>query len=321
MPARCILVALITFSGVSILARSQSVAPADTKIPEADRSTYLNKPVYNPEALSGVWEASDRNGGAIGIHLQLSTMISGDADPPMWTPQSWQHLEVGVFHRKGAELVFGEENYFTDSPRGGSVTLENDRLQLRFVATIKGDIPVDLDLTRESGNCWRGRFHRGDFDSSVRLCRPVFDGDNASPLVGTWSTPHGDCIHIFETGDDAFTGWSDLIQIPGQITFSPAIAGPHLLYQQFGVLAKVHLVNHREVSIELNAFSAMCCSRISQLTLSEDGSSLLPAVPDPSGFLPIWTKAPRDSCFDPNQIPKTRPGRLSVRRSDRRQQY
>lgn len=121
--------------------------------------------------LSGVWEASDNQGGAVGIHLVLLTTVSGDADPPAWLPQSWQHLELGVFQRRGPELVFGDENYFSDSPRGGSVTVENDHLQLHFAATVKTDLSFDLDLTRESDGCWHGRFHRGDFDSAVTLCR------------------------------------------------------------------------------------------------------------------------------------------------------
>jgi hypothetical protein len=41
------------------------------------------------EALSGVWEASDGRGGAVGILLELTTSLSGDADPPVWTPQGW----------------------------------------------------------------------------------------------------------------------------------------------------------------------------------------------------------------------------------------
>jgi hypothetical protein len=58
-----------------------------------------------PEALSGVWEAPDGQGGAVGIHLNPTTIVSDDVDPPAWTPQSWQNLNFGVFQRRGSALA------------------------------------------------------------------------------------------------------------------------------------------------------------------------------------------------------------------------
>ncbi|HEY2467231.1 MAG TPA: hypothetical protein VGI45_05210 [Terracidiphilus sp.] len=295
---------------VSVAASAQPGAAPGAEIPPGDRSFYLDKPVENPESLSGLWEASDNSGGAVGIHLLLGTIVSGDADPPRWTPQSWQQLELGVFHRAGPEMVFGEENYFADDLRGGSVTLENDHLQLHFNATLKTDPSVDLDLTRESDGCWRGRLHRGNFDSVVALCRPSGGpAQSQSPLAGTWTSTDDQCIHIFQTKDGAFTGWSDSLEVPGHTSFGPNIPGPHLLYQQYGTLAKVHLTNDRDVSIELNAFSAGCCSHSSELTLSADGSTLQPVFPAGSkpSHLDIWTKVSDESCVDPVAIRKLHP--------------
>jgi hypothetical protein len=99
--------------------------------------------------------------------LDLSTIVSDDVDPPAWTPQSLQHLNFGVFQRRGLEIAFGEEGYFADDPRSGSVTLENDNLQLHFISAREDTPSVDLDLVRQAGDCWHGRFHRGSV--STRL--------------------------------------------------------------------------------------------------------------------------------------------------------
>jgi hypothetical protein len=80
------------------------------------RSFYFGHLVDRPEALSGVWEAPDGQGGVVGIHLNLMTIVSDDVDPPAWTPQSWQNLNFGVFQRRGSENAFGEEGYFCRRP-------------------------------------------------------------------------------------------------------------------------------------------------------------------------------------------------------------
>src|SRR5690242_1049389 len=129
---------------LSVSAPAQTEPSAEAGTPEGDRGFHLNRPVDDPESLSGVWEAPDNNSGAVGIHLRLGTTVSGDADPPVWIPQLWQFLEVGIFQRRGAEFVFGEEDFFSDSPRGGVVTLENEHLQLHFAAVIKTDLSIDL---------------------------------------------------------------------------------------------------------------------------------------------------------------------------------
>ncbi|HUO59396.1 MAG TPA: hypothetical protein VMU24_01930, partial [Candidatus Acidoferrales bacterium] len=64
-------------------------ASAQTQLSANDRSFYLNHPVVDPESLSGIWEAADGRGGAVGIHLELATTLPGDTSPPIWTPQSW----------------------------------------------------------------------------------------------------------------------------------------------------------------------------------------------------------------------------------------
>jgi hypothetical protein len=118
------------------------------------RSFYFGHPVDRPEALSGVWEAPDGQGGAVGIHLNLMTTVSDDVDPHGWTPLSWQHLNFGAFQRRGSEIASGDEGFFADDPRGGSVTLENGHLQLHYISTGENTPSVDLDLVHQSGDCW-----------------------------------------------------------------------------------------------------------------------------------------------------------------------
>jgi len=306
--------ALITSCLLASSAYPQSSVTTPPQRPSSDRSFYFDKPVSHPEALSGVWEAPDGKDGAVGIHLQLTTAVSGDADPPVWTPQSWKHLDVGVFQRRGPELEFGEENYFSDDLRGGSVKLEDGRLQLHFISSIRDTPSVDLDLVRQPSGCWRGRFHRGAFDSAVTLCRPTPGPDvPPSPLAGTWSQTSGvgsPCVHIAQTGPGMFTGWSDSLEIPGRIRFSPSIPGPHQLGEDYGVLAKVHLVGGRQISLELYAYSPICCSHIFIGELSADGSTIkgdFPPGPNQFPHAASLTKLPGDSCVNPSMIPKHLP--------------
>jgi hypothetical protein len=89
----------------------QSGIPMPGEIPPARRSFYAGRPVDHPESLSGVWEASHGQGGAVGIHLHLMTTVPLHGNSPIWTPQSWAHLEVSVSQRKGSEFASGDENY------------------------------------------------------------------------------------------------------------------------------------------------------------------------------------------------------------------
>ena len=85
------LIMLFTLSLLVQTSLSQSSAISES---EEERSFYLNQPVLHPEALSGIWETPIGNGGAVGICLRLATKLPDDSRIP-WTPQAWQHLEVG----------------------------------------------------------------------------------------------------------------------------------------------------------------------------------------------------------------------------------
>jgi hypothetical protein len=291
-----------------------SVTTQGEEIP-GSRSLYFGHPIDRPEALSGVWEASDGQGGAVGIHLNLMTTASDDVDPPAWTPQSWQHLNFRVFQRNGSEIVFGEEGYFADDPRGGSVTFQAGHLQLHFVSAWKDTPSVDLELVHQPDNdCWQGRFHRGSFDAVVTLCRPTPGPEvKQSPLVGTWSlgpVPRSGCVHIAQTGATTFTGWSDALELLGHTIYGPNDPGPHGLLEGYGDLAKVHLAANGSVSLELNAYSMMCCSHHFIGQLSADGKTIQGNFPTGLNQSPnagVWTKRPGNTCVDATDLPKTHP--------------
>jgi hypothetical protein len=107
--------------------------------------------------LSGLWETANGHGGAVGIHLLLNTTVPATARTLSGVPQSWESLEVSAYERKGAAIKFGDENYFSDSPRGGNVRFDGRRLTLNFV----GSPSVDLDLQQQpmSEMPWRMHNH------------------------------------------------------------------------------------------------------------------------------------------------------------------
>ncbi|HLJ79325.1 MAG TPA: hypothetical protein VKT75_18050 [Acidobacteriaceae bacterium] len=256
-----------------VLAQSNGSAPHET--PAEDQSFYQGRPVVHPERLSGVWEASDGEGGVVGIQLELATTLPGDADPPIWTPQDWEHLELGVFQRKGPDLTFGEASWFSDSRRGGGLTFNDARLQLHSLPTPNYLPSIDLDLVEERDGCWHGQFHRGAFNSVVALCRPSPGPDVArSPLVGTWFEAPMTCIHIAQTGRGTFIGWTDALMIPGNVRFATSIPAPHMLFERFGFLQKVERSDTGEVSVVFGAYSGGCCSHEFDGKLSADGSKI-----------------------------------------------
>ena len=128
-PVICRQLAVLTVVACNFIASWFAYSQVATA-PEAtaeDKSFYLSKPVVYPEELSGIWEVLNGHGGAIGIHLILDTTVSADAVTLVGVEQAWLDLQVGIYQRAGTVLQFGEENFFSDSPRGGSVRYDDGR--------------------------------------------------------------------------------------------------------------------------------------------------------------------------------------------------
>jgi hypothetical protein len=263
-----------------------------------DQSPYDGKPVQSPDSLAGLWETQDGHKGTIGIHLSLITTVPATATSLAGTMQSWHNLVVSVYERKGPTIALYDQNSFSDSPRGGSVTFDHGRLRLHASAPPS----IDLDLL-QSGHRWIGRFHRGAFDRQVTLRRPSF-GKNASPLIGTWQTsppfPLSTCAHVVQTGPDHFTGWFDSLGVFGLMHYPPNVKRLTTSTERYGELMEVRVLNDK-VSFQLPAFAdaGICCSHTFVGNLTEDGAAiggLWPSGPNQEQHSGKWIRVRGDAC-------------------------
>jgi hypothetical protein len=291
-------------------ARSQSVPQSTPGNPNAqqpnasaqnheDRSFYLGTPVTHPEDLSGIWEAPDGHGGAIGIHLVLDTTVPVEATTLAGAKQSWLGLQVGLYRRSGPQLQMGDENFFSDSLRGGSVRYENDRLILHA----RG---YDLDLHRVDGDKWAGRFHLDDIDSAVTLARLAMQPTSkATWFLGTWKSMSGSqttCLHIAEASPSAFLAWSDNLLAWGAARSAPQVGKPPYSWEHYGDLVKVHSTESGSLSVELAAYSPICCSHPFLAVSAAHGKAMKadwPSGPNQSPHKSRWTKMPGNTCIVP----------------------
>ena len=214
-------------------------------------------------------------------------------------PQSWQRLEIGLYERKGSVLQFGVQNYFSDSPRGANLLVEDDALHLHFSsAKIFSGSSFDLDLVRKPGDRWVGRFHRLDFDQQVTLERPHFEG-KVNPIVGTWINNLGSCIHAVQQPDGAFAGWDNMVRNPGAMRYGPNVTRPPVVYQFYGELVRVTGGPDRSVSFEFNV-SGVGAPHLYAGKLSADGNTITTA-----SFPVVWTRSASGSCIDSPVEPRT----------------
>jgi hypothetical protein len=267
-----------------------------------DESSHHHQLVTSPESLSGLWEAPDRHGGIVGLHLKLITSISGTTTSLAGAQQTWEHLEVGVFQTENSILQFGDQNYFSDSPQGVYVRFENDHLYLHLVNSTPQTPSVDLDLKRV-GDIWKGRLHRGDFDARVELRRPAAH-------IDTWiadSPMARSCVHIPNSTAPEFNGWSDSIPTLGYARYANNIPRPATAAATYGDLVKIRHLDNNRISIEFNAYSGICCSRTFVGTATPDGMLLKGSWvsgPNQSPRAGSFKKAPPNSCLGSSRSPQ-----------------
>lgn len=280
---------------VVLEAGAQAIPAPATNQP---RSLYLGTPVTHPEDLSGIWEAPNGHGGAVGIYLILMTTAPAEATTLVGTPQSWLHLEMAVYEHPKATLQLNENNGFSDDmqPFGG-VHYDAGHLTLHYPQ-------FDLDLVRTRSGGWRGRFHRKQFDARVTLKRPAPPKGSAQPwFIGTWRTgdaAHQTCLQIAEQAPGVFTGWSDTLLAWGSARFAPHLKRPEYSLESYGDLAKVQASENGLVSVELNAYTAMCCSHAFTARPTANGTIMQADWRSPHAS--VWTKMPGDSCIVPRFV-------------------
>jgi hypothetical protein len=299
---------LLASAGAIVQAQTGRTKPQSTA---TDRSFYSRQSIDHPETPSGLWEASDGHGGAIGIHLLMMTVVPLHTDPPIWSPQSSVSLDVSVYQRTGSEFASGNENSLSGLPNGSQLTLEHGHLRSHFMSD-RATLPsIDLDLVKQTDDCWHGRLHRGAFDSFVKLCRPSASvGNPRSSLVGTWASNFNvlGCMHIFANGQGGFAGWSDVLQVPGRIAFNPKGSGPQTLLEQYGSLLNIRQRKDGFVGIDFHASDDLYHVERFVGLLSSDGSKLVGGLVSDDGLIPpvqnvrAWTKVSGGSCVDPAQV-------------------
>lgn len=285
---------LTVYRGGAQAPHLRSSSPA--AVQDKDRSFNVGRPVPHPEEISGLWEAPDGRGGAVGLHLMLDTTARADATTLVGAKQLWLDLQVGLYERPGHRIQIDDQNSFSDSPRGGGVRLEKGRLTLH-------DGEFDLDLKRMAGDKWRGRFHRKGFDAKVTLVRPgSVDGTKKLWLAGTWrlvQEPRETCLHVAQTYRGGLIGWSDSLLTLGGARFGPNVTKPTYSLEHYGEVARIRAVDNK-VSIELNANTAVCCSHLFTAAPAQNGTTMLAnweAGPNQTARKTKWKKMPGNSCI------------------------
>ena len=287
-----------------------------------NRSFYDGQTISSPEALSGLWEAPDGDGGAVGIHLILiatGSYAKGLAPTP---ELRWKHLEVAVYERKGQEFRFGDQSFFGDSPREGGATLADGHLRLHFTPPLPRvpidqippelrNKPVDLDLVRD-GDTWVGRLHRGDFDSAITLRRPGAEVAQPDAVTGTWldeSDVFSSCVHITGAPYELF-GWADRPPVAAKGAIVPPPLEVDYIY---GALAEVKRKADDTLSLtfDIDNIDSPALPHEFDGKLSDDGASLVggwPAGPNQAPRPDAWKRVEGDSCAvgKPKQVEEPR---------------
>lgn len=266
-------------------------------VPQQDRSFNLGAPVPHPEDLSGIWEAPDGHGGAVGLHLTLDTTTPVETRSLSGVPQKWLGLAVGLYHRTGSALQPPQENSFSDSIRGGSVHYQDGRLTLQAPG-------YDLDLHRVPGDRWSGRFHLHDFDQNVTLSRPSDAGAPQPWFVGVWKTgsvPEITCLHIVQSSPGQILAWSDRLSAFGAVRVAPQMARPPYSWEHYGDLVSVQPAAKNSAWIELNAGSSICCPHrfLATPAGSKGMNADWPTGPNQSAHKSRWIRMSGDSCIAP----------------------
>ena len=257
--------------------------------------------IPSPEALAGRWEASDGHGGAVGMNIVLTTFIHGTPESLAGQPQFEEEFIVGLYQRTGSDVEPLGFNFFV--ARNGGASWDGYRLGIRLDG--KADLPtinVDLVWNPES-QTWSGLFERGSFREQVLLRRPA-SRSIKSPFVGTWFEQGGgmmnNCVHIAQQKDGTLVAWSDDIIIPGRVRYANGIQPTAQTREHYGEIAKAKLDAADQITVELRAYTAMCCPHPFTAKIAEDGTTLSGAWqsgPNQAPRAAEWKRMPSNSCL------------------------
>ena len=253
-----------------------------------------------PEELAGRWEASDGQGGAVGMNILISTTVPSSSTDLGSISQRLESFQVGVYQRSGSDVQPLGFNFATTSSKGG-VRWDGQHLRIDFGQ--RGEIPevhVDL-LWSDVGKVWSGTFERAAFTcKSITLKRPT--GLRNSVFVGTWFEGTGvmnNCLHIAQAQDGTFTGWADDIRVPGRERYANGLRPLERTLENYGEIAKVNVSGPARIAVEMRANTATCCSHPFKARMSQDGSSLSGQWDAGSNQAPRpakWVRVQANSC-------------------------
>jgi len=233
--------------------------------------------ISDPGRLSGMWESSDGKGGAVGLHLLLTAKMDGAPTTLKGISQYLDQFVVGVYQRSGSQIRMGDESRFIVPSQ--EVHWDGRHLQVKHEPRTSADYEIEIDLTQApDGESWAGLFHRGGFSKHVSLKRPTLMPTSLTPFAGTWSSVQlgrNRCVHLGAFADGRLVAWSDTLQIPGFIRYANNITPPRETIQYYGEMVQVSRGDNDAISLEFNAFAAICCSATAVVIPSKDGSKLL----------------------------------------------
>jgi hypothetical protein len=263
-----------------------------------------NRTLSAPDALAGRWETPDGHGGAVGMNVIVTTYIDGTPSNIAGHAQHVSNITVGLYQRTGPDVEELGFSFFPAAIDGGT-NGDGYRLVIQFPG--RGAISaVNLDLVwHEQSQTWNGLFESGAFRGQVSLQRPA-SKSSVSPFAGAWSRTHAmmnNCLHIAQQQDSSLTAWSDDLQALGRVRYANGIQPPAQTREQYGEIAKAKLDASGQITVELRAYTAGCCSHSFTARLSPDGqllsgSWLTGPNQDPSEV--EWKKMPGISCVTGN---------------------
>lgn len=249
--------------------------------------------ISDPERLSGIWEASDGSGGAVGLHLSLTTKVDGTPATLNGVPQHLDQFVVGVYQRSGSDMHMGDESNFVVP--SNEVHWNGRSLRVKHLPRTSSDYEIEMDLTQTSdGQSWTGLFHRGSFSKHLSLNRPTLIATSQTPFAGTWSSRElgrNRSVHIGVVPDGTLVAWADSRQ--GLIHYANHITPPSQSFQYYGEMVQASREGNNAVSLVFNAFAGICCPATIILIPSKDGLNLVgnwQAGPNQVSRQSIWKR-------------------------------
>ncbi len=235
------------------------------------------------------------------MNIIITTHIDGVPMSIAGHPQYEDEFSVGLYQRTEPDVKPLGFNFFSRT-EGGPMTWDGHQLTIHLLG--KNDLPnVNVDLIwNEGSQTWSGLFERGSFSRRVSLTRPTSTTPESS-LVGTWFDKDGsmnNCVHISQEKHGALTAWADDLQTPGRIRYTNGMQPPTQTTEHYGEIAKAKMDASDQITVELRAYTAMCCSHPFTAKLSADKQSLSGiwlAGPNQAPRPVKWLRMPSNSCI------------------------